>query len=74
MEGKSSSNRQLKLGGVELYQRDQCIGKVRLPLSRHEDFINNFNRTYSGIGLSLVIQDEPTRNDTEDECESHNHL
>lgn len=73
MECKSSSNRQLKLAGVGLYQRDQCIGKVRLPLSRHEDFINDFNRLYSEIGLSLALPDEPTRHDTEGECDSHNH-
>ena len=50
---KSSSNRVLTLHGVRLQYRDRCVGRVRLPINRHEDFILDFNRTYGEIDMHL---------------------
>jgi len=54
-EFKSSSNRHTTLSGAELHYHNRCVGKVRLPISRCEDFIRDFNLTYSGIEMQLEI-------------------
>ena len=53
LQGKSSSNRQITLQGVNLHHQERCLGKVRLPLSRADDFIHEFNQVYAKIGMTL---------------------
>ncbi len=71
MDGKSSSNRQVHLSGIELYHGDRCVGKVRLPLTRHDDFVADFNRIYSSIGMSLFPEIEVDAIDPEKDCGPH---
>lgn len=52
-EGKSSSNRQTRLSGALIQQHERTVGAIRLPRSRAEDFVKDFNRIYRGLGLSL---------------------
>ncbi len=53
-EEKSSSNRQQRLSGVALHHEERSVGVVRLPISRQNDFIRDFNQTYAPIAMKLV--------------------
>jgi len=41
-----------------LIRDDHAAGPIRLPISRQDDFIDQFNRVYGGLGLSLTPQVE----------------
>jgi hypothetical protein len=34
--------------------QEPALGPIRLPLHRPQDFIDQFNRTYQGLGLRLA--------------------
>ncbi len=57
MDNKTSSNRHLQLKGAALHQQKRCVGAVRLPLTRQADFVDDFNRIYQSIGMSLKSTD-----------------
>jgi len=63
-EGRSSSNRHVA-GRCDaiLRQEQRDVGPVRLPESRAEDFVADFNRIYRGIGFVLDVV-EPTERAT----------
>ena len=45
MTARSSSIRQVVLHGAKLNIQQRCVGRVRLPMNRQEDFIREFNRS-----------------------------
>ena len=51
---KSSSNRTAGACDAEIQQDGEFSGPLRLPLSRPEDFIADFNRIYSGLDLQIA--------------------
>ena len=59
-EARSSSNRQARLSGALIQQHERTVGAIRLPGSRADDFVKDFNRIYRGVGLSLQpIEESP---------------
>lgn len=65
-EMRSSSNRDTAgICDAVVMQYDRGVGPVRLPESRADDFIDHFNRTYRGLGISLAPQPrkEPQANE-----------
>lgn len=51
--GKSSSNREGGVSDAVLWKDRRAVGPMRLPQSRAEDFVFDFNRIYRGIGIVL---------------------
>ena len=61
----SSSNRSGGVCDAVLVRKEQKVGPMRLPISRADDFVDQFNRIYGGMGMALVPRsddgDEATR-------------
>ena len=77
-EARSSSNRQARLTGALIQQHERTVGAIRLPGSRADDFVKDFNRIYRGLGLSLQPIDAsptpkkiPGGSTTAGDCESN---
>ena len=66
MTARSSSIRQVVLHGAKLNIKQRCVGMVRLPMNRQEDFIREFNRIYSEVEMHL----EPFQQDEKKSPES----
>ena len=66
MNARSSSIRQVVLHGAKLNIQHRCVGRVRLPMNRQEDFIREFNRIYSEVDMQL----EPFQQDEKKSPES----
>ncbi len=66
MTARSSSIRQVVLHGAKLNIQQRCVGRVRLPMNRQEDFIREFNRIYSDVDMQL----EPFQQDEKKSPES----
>ena len=66
MTARSSSIRQVVLHGAKLNIQQKCVGRVRLPMNRQEDFILEFNRIYSEVDMQL----EPFQQDEKKSPES----
>lgn len=56
-EGRSSSNRVAGISDAVLWKDHRVLGPMRLPESRTEDFVADFNRIYRGIGIVLNVVD-----------------
>lgn len=50
---KSSSNRTATRCDAVLWNQDRALGPIRLPISRAEEFVADFNRIYKGLGIVL---------------------
>ncbi len=48
-----SSNRHAPQPDGVLIRDGEPIGPMRMPENRPDDFVDHFNRTYQGIGLSV---------------------
>lgn len=60
MQTRSSSNR-VSAGVCDavVVKSDNAVGPVRLPENRADDFVDHFNRTYRGLGMTLKSLNEP---------------
>lgn len=52
---RSSSNRVTEINDAVLVKDQRAVGPMRLPENRAEDFIDQFNRTYGGLGMKLAL-------------------
>jgi len=50
----SSSNRQAGACDALVMHSDRQVGVMRLPESRADDFVDQFNRKYRSIGIKIV--------------------
>lgn len=66
-DARSSSNRQGGVCDAVLVQDDAPMGPMRLPASRAQDFIDQFNRVYKGVGMQLKGDSVPSENDGGDQ-------
>ena len=53
-ERRSSSTRGPGICDAVLMMDDRPVGLMRLPMSRADDFVDHFNRTYAGLGMQLA--------------------
>lgn len=56
---RSSSNRSGSVCDAVLARDTQAVGPVRMPINRADDFIDQFNRTYASLGMTLSPIDPP---------------
>ncbi|MGB7327096.1 MAG: hypothetical protein WBD31_19625 [Rubripirellula sp.] len=62
----SSSNRSGGVCDAVLQQQDHKTGPVRLPSVRSSDFIDQFNRLYGKVGLTMTANHIANDNDEVD--------
>ncbi len=53
-EDQSSSNRGPGVCDAIVAMEGCQVGVIRLPRNRAADFVDQFNRTYQGLGLALL--------------------
>ena len=59
--GVSSSNRGPGACDAKVIIHDRQVGIIRLPENRADDFVDQFNRTYQELGLTLQTLEQPEK-------------
>ncbi|KLU04924.1 hypothetical protein RISK_003192 [Rhodopirellula islandica] len=61
-----SSGRETLPGDAILYQGDHAEGPLLMPPTHRESFVEEFNRTYRSINLSITIRERDPSDQPED--------